>query len=197
MGCKAVCCSGDGGSPCCGSPGTGPTDWGGGGGGVCSRSLTFLFVQDSNPKISAGTLGSDPWMSTVPAGQAEIIYKLSFPLLSLFMLLSLLGLFGGFFPDLTFFSYSKLVQIVSCVETNSGLSQTQYFTVTPSTFCISVFLQVHRLPCGLLKLGGVRPPALLFQSKHNRNRKAREKLRQKRYTWIGNISTYFSVVATI
>lgn len=67
----------------------------------------------------------------------------------------------------------------------------QYFSVTPSTFCVYVFFQVHS---GLLKLGGIIAPALLsylFQSKHNQNLKARGKLRQKRYAWIGNISRIF------
>lgn len=168
---------GDGGSPRHGPPEAGPTSWE----GVWSRSLTFLLVQDSNSKTSSGALGSDPWKRTMPIGQVEVIYKLSFPLLSLFMLVCLLGFglwFGFFFPDLNFFSCSKLVQIAPCVETNSGLSQARYFTVTPSTFCVYVFLQVHGLPCGLPKLGGVTSPALLpypFQRKHNQNLKAREK----------------------
>lgn len=65
-------------------------------GGLWSRSLTFLLMQDSNSKTSSGALGSDPWTRTMPIGQAEVIYKLSFPLLSLFMLVCLLG-FGLWF----------------------------------------------------------------------------------------------------
>lgn len=86
---------GDGGSPRHGPPEAGPTSWE----GVWSRSLTFLLVQDSNSKTSSGALGSDPWKRTMPIGQVEVIYKLSFPLLSLFMLVCLLGfgLWFGFF----------------------------------------------------------------------------------------------------
>lgn len=65
---------GDGGSPCHSPPGAGPAGWE----RVCSRSLTFLLAQDSNSKILSRALGSDPWVSTVPVGQAEIVYKLSF-----------------------------------------------------------------------------------------------------------------------
>lgn len=63
--------------------------------------------------------------------------------------------------------------------------------ISQSHVPLSVFMYFFQVHGGLLKLGGVTAPALLpylFQSKHNQNLKARGKLRQKRYTWIGNFS---------
>lgn len=67
-------------------------------------------------------------------------------------------------------------------------------SISQSHLPLSVFMYFFQVHGGPLKLGGITAPALLpylFQNKHNQNLKAREKLRQKRYTWIGNFLHIF------
>lgn len=105
------------------------------------------------------TLRTDAWMSTAPVGQAEM--KLPFLLLYLYAVGPLGLLRFVFFPWSYFLFLNPLVwkpTVALCA---------QYFSVTPSTFCVYVYFQVHS---GVLKLGGITAPAFLpylFQSKHN------------------------------
>lgn len=176
--------------------GTGPTCWE----RVCSRGLIFLLAQDSKSKISAGALGSDSGKSAVLEGQAEIIYELSFPFLSLFMLVSLLGFLIFFFPPWSYLLF--LFQTGANCLTCGNKQQLQPGLIFHShTFYFLCSLISSGAVCSVVSWGLEMSHVQHFWVTHFRvsvtKGKAREKLWQKRYTWIGNTCTYFSVVAII
>lgn len=125
---------GGGDSPCCGTTGIGP----------CTGQELHH---------NTGTLRIDAWTSTAPVGQAEIIQKLSFLLLCLYAVdpLGLLGFFCLILPSLP---------KSPCVETSSGLSWAQDFTVTRSTFCVYVFFSGARWSPEAWRCHSSSPPPL-------------------------------------